>query len=228
MRKFAILGGLLCLAACNNTRPAKMVLADNQNLLAVSQHTIQTKTPLKMTFSSNDQFKVSGPDTRMDFFNETPFRVSRAAFINEASAIMVHAETVEDGSGASNYDNLPVSDWPKTGFRSNGEICMTLGADDIKGEPDPEWLIDQGFDPLGSLVFGQYFLTTADHNHEVVVSVMLKVSDCDEDDNSSRYAALQSKLRVSEDVADRELETDRWSAFSAATLAQIYDLTYRL
>ena len=94
---------------------------------------------------------------------------------------MIHAEKVQDGSGASNYDNLPGVSWPTSGFRSAGDHCITLTEDDVSGEPDPEWLREHGFDPVGTLMFGQYFLSSSDYNDEIVVSLIQRISSCSDD-----------------------------------------------
>ena len=81
-----------------------------------------------------------------------------------------------DGSGASNYDNIPLVNWPVQGFRSHSEVCFQLTAEEIDGEDDPQWLMANGFDPIGTMQFAQYFLASDDYNDEIVVSLMLHVN----------------------------------------------------
>ena len=150
-------------------------------LLLVGPGAIETVHGLRYSFSMSHAVNIIGPDHRADTFNGVPFAISRAAFVDDDFGIMIHAETVADGSGASNYDNLPAAEWPDGNFRSGGPVCFELAAEDIEGEDDPEWLVANGFDPTGILLFGQYFATTADYNDEIVVSVMVKGETCDDE-----------------------------------------------
>lgn len=127
-------------------------------------------------------------------FNAHPYVITLAGFIGERQAVLVHAEHVEDVSGASNYEDLPVAAWPERRFRQR-DACTTLSESDIPGEHDLEWLRANGFDPQGPIVLAQSFLTTIDHNNEVVISVVVKGVDCADND-----AVLTALARVRENV----------------------------
>lgn len=133
----------------------------------------------------------------MDEFNETPFNISLAALIEDNRALMVHAETVADLSGASDYSNLPQADWPNDSFRSEGAICMDVPVEAIEGEHDLEWLRENGFEPTGAIVLAQYFATTADNNSEIVISVLVRVASCDDEtDSAAIVEEIQSGITV--------------------------------
>ncbi len=166
--------------------------------LAIEDGRIVSLHGLKYRIDASDGFAVVGPKHRQDAFNGAPFEISLAAFVSDEAALMVHAERVADGSGASNYDNLPVADWPNDAFRSPGAQCVVIARADTEGEHDLEWLMANGFDPVGSLLFAQYFASTDDYNDEVVLSIIAHTSSCD--DNRSYdddIAALQSQFTVS-------------------------------
>ncbi len=155
---------------------------------------------LRSTHSLPYRFEASGPYTltdvsdRQDMFNGVPYNISRAAFISEDAAVMVHAETVADKSGASNYDELPLADWPAPGFRSEGSVCIVLSDADVEGEADPEWLSDNGFDVVGALSFGQYFLSSPDYNDELVVSLFVRVPSCGQGPGEEALEGLRAEF----------------------------------
>lgn len=90
---------------------------------------------------------------------------------------MVHAERVGDSSGASDYDDLPRTGWPLPGFGLRS-FCVALGPAEVAAEHDLAWLRDRGWDPAGTLAMEQYLTTTADHNREVVISLIVRGVDC--------------------------------------------------
>jgi hypothetical protein len=140
--------------------------------------------------------RSTAPVHRTDTFNGHPFEISLAAFIDGDVAILMHAERVADGSGASDYSELPAAEWPSAAFRTR-QFCMTLVDDDIAGEHDLEWLRANGFDPAGALVLDQSFITTPDHNNEVVVSIAVKGVNCEEPSSiSAALAAARARAHV--------------------------------
>ena len=79
---------------------------------------------------------------------------------------------------APNYEDKPLSDWPDGSFRSDGATCVEVPAAEIEGEHDLEWLRDRGFEPSGTLAYAQYFATTRDFNHEIVITLLARVASC--------------------------------------------------
>ena len=156
---------------------------------------IESANVLKVRVSG-DRMRVVGSESRRDTFHGHPYQISLAALVDGDVAVLVHAEHVADGSGASNYEDLPVAEWPTDEFRTR-RSCVTLAREDISGEHDLEWLQASGYDPIGPLVLDQSFLTTADHNNEVVVSVMVKGVNCDNADIVERaLSAARARLDV--------------------------------
>lgn len=110
---------------------------------------------------------------------------------------MVHAERVADGSGASNYDDLPAAGWPDPRFRQRS-MCAVIDRPTIAGEHDLAFLDRNGWNPEGPLALRQYLATTLDHNREVVLSLVVHVPSCqDHAAAEARFAALRARLRVS-------------------------------
>jgi hypothetical protein len=137
-------------------------------------------------------FTALTPVHRTDTFNGHPYEISLSGFVGEGFAVMVHAERVADGSGASNYDNLPPATWPTSEFRVR-RMCVELEEGDIAGEHDLEWLRSNGFDPAGTLALEQAFVTTPDHNNELVVSLAIEDIDCA---NEAAVEAALSRVRA--------------------------------
>jgi hypothetical protein len=162
------------------------------NYISVSDNRIQTLHDIQIEVSATDGFRATEPKNRVDEFNGTPYNISLAALIDDNSALMIHAETVADLSGASDYSNLPQANWPDESFRSGGPQCMEIPAEAIEGEHDLEWLRDNGFEPSGTLVFAQYFATTADKNSEIVLSLLVHVASCG--DESATNAIVEEFL----------------------------------
>lgn len=165
-------------------------------LLEIVDEELHTTHSLKYAFKASDGFRLTAVSNRKDVFNDTPFLISRAAFIRDDEAAMIHAETVADQSNASNYDNLAEATWPNSAFRSDGPICFEISAEDIENEDDPQWLIQNGFSPVGTLMFSQAFLSSADYNDEIVVSLFRLVDSCDNAANAAEFERLQSEITV--------------------------------
>ena len=200
LRAFFFLVVAACISAC---APEPSVTTDQMAddatqlpLLEIVDSELRTTHSLKYVFTIGDGFRLTEVNNREDVFNGTPFSISRAAFIRDDEAIMIHAETVSDQSNASNYENLPEATWPNSNFRSQGHVCLEIGADDIENEDDPQWLIQNGFSPIGTLMFSQAFLSSADYNDEIVVSLFRLVGSCDNASNAVKFERLQSELTV--------------------------------
>ena len=167
------------------------------NYISVSDGRIRTLHEIRYEVEVTDGFDVTEPKNRVDQFSGTPYKISLAAFIGNDSALMIHAETVADLSGASDYSNLPQAEWPDETFRSSGHVCLEIPADEVEGEHDLQWLHNNGFEPTGTILFGQYFATTVDKNAEIVISIMQHVSSCDDEStNLEIIRDIQAKTTV--------------------------------
>jgi hypothetical protein len=148
--------------------------------ISVSGGRIHTLHELKYVVSTAADLQVTEPKSRIAQFNGTPYRISLAAFISDTGSLMIHAEEVADSSGASNYSHLPSAIWPNESFRSSGPQCIQIPAEEVEEEHDLLWLRQNGFEPSGSIIYAQYFATTADMNSELVISILHRVTSCDE------------------------------------------------
>ncbi|WP_095012825.1 hypothetical protein [Tsuneonella mangrovi] len=176
--------------ATNPAKPAQF------SYIAIGSNAIETTNALPMRITVSGDFRVAGPTSRHAVFNGHPFAVSLAAFLGQREAVIVHAEQVEDGSGASDYSDLPIDDWPTAGFHRR-EQCFELSAEDVAGDHDPAWLRDNGWDPKGGVALDQYFANTPDHNQEVVISLAVRGVDCaDKPTVAAALAALRAKVSV--------------------------------
>jgi hypothetical protein len=153
--------------------------------ISVNDNRIQTLHDIPIEISAGDGFSATEAKNREDVFHGAPYKISLAALIDDDSALMLHAETVADLSGASDYSNLPQADWPNEAFRSGDPVCMDIPLEATEGEHDLEWLRDNGFEPTGAIVFAQYFATTADNNSEIVLSILVRVASCDDETDSA-------------------------------------------
>ena len=202
--RLLILSTLVFLAACSET-PDSPVQSKGSSpseldfaFISVSGDRIQTLHDLKYAVSMAEGFRVTEPKNRIDHFGDTPYKISLAAFTNPASALMIHAEEVADSSGASDYSHLPVATWPNEEFRSGGPLCIDVPAEEVDGEHDLLFLRQNGFEPSGSMVFAQYFATTADMNSEIVISLLHRVASCDDSPaHADVIAELQAQVLVS-------------------------------
>jgi hypothetical protein len=178
----------------SNVNPAPSV---DFSYISVNDNRIQTLHDIQIEVSASDRFSATEPKNRVDEFHGAPFNISLAALISDDSALMIHAETVADLSGASDYSNLPQADWPNESFRSDSPVCMEIPVEATEGEHDLEWLRDNGFEPTGAIVFAQYFATTADNNSEIVLSILVRVASCDDEtDSAAIVEEFQSGITV--------------------------------
>ncbi|MGI9200409.1 MAG: hypothetical protein ACR2QL_05080 [Woeseiaceae bacterium] len=184
-------------SSTSKTAQTEELSAVDFSYISVSENRIQTLHDIQIEVSAGDNFRATEPKNRVDEFDGTPYNISLAALINDSSALMIHAETVADLSGASDYSNLAQADWPDDTFRSSGPVCMDVPAEAIEGEHDLEWLRDNGFEPIGTMVFAQYFAATNDKNAEIVLSILVHIESCGEaSDSESLIADFQSRISV--------------------------------
>ena len=141
-------------------------------------------------------FNTSSVNNREAMFGGHPYQVSVAVLTAPDGAVMVHAERVADGSGASNYDNLPAADWPDSRFRLRS-LCAVIDRSTIAEEHDLTFLDTNGWNPEGALALRQYLATTPDHNQEVVLSLVVHVPSCaDHVAAEAGFAALRHRLAI--------------------------------
>lgn len=177
---------LHCLGASGPGAQAK----DFQHLV-VKEGMLVTTHGLKLTMKADAHYKVAKPKHRVATFkNGNTFEISLSAFISPKAAIMVHAESDANAKGAANYSNKPKVNWPNDTFRSNGPACIEVAKEDVAHEHDLAWLRTNGFEPSGKLLFSQYFSTTNDFNHEIVLSLIIPVKSCQDD--AAQKMALQA------------------------------------
>lgn len=166
--------------------------------LAANGGTLTVLHTLSMSFSADESYTLSGPRHRTAEFNEVPFEISLAAYLQDDRAIMVHAEHVADLSGAANYDRFPVTDWPAPGFRGEGQRCHEIPAEIVEGEHDLKWLRDHGLEPSGPVWMEQHFLSGNEYNDEVVISLILKSDTCENSaEAGTSFQAMRDGLQVS-------------------------------
>jgi hypothetical protein len=191
------------LIACSESADDRIVVDRGQpsqldfEYISVRDEKIYTLHGLKYAVSMDGDFKVTMPINRVARFNDTPYRISLAAFISDDSALTIHAEEVADSSGASNYSHLPPAQWPDDSFRSSDPDCLQISIEEVEGEHDLLWLRQNGFEPSGSIVYAQFFSTTADMNSEIVISLLHRVASCTPASaDSEEIEQLQAKTRV--------------------------------
>ena len=136
------------------------------NYISAGDGRIRTLHNIKYEVEVNGGFDVTKSKNRVDQFNGTPYKISLAAFIADDTALMIHAETVADLSGASDYSNLPQAEWPNETFRSSGHACWRS-----RPKRSKESTICNGCATMASsrrepFCLGQYFATTEDKNAE--------------------------------------------------------------
>jgi hypothetical protein len=177
-RKTSVLA-CMCLAAA--PPPFAYIQVDGMTLRSTNGIALEVRAPAG--------YRLFLPASRIATFGGHPYEVTLAGFGGTADALMFHAERVADGSGASNYDNLPESPWP--GFRLRSQ-CVAIAAEDLAEEHDIKWLADRGWNPVGNLALEQHLKSTADHNREVVVSLLARVKDCSD---KQEVGAARDRIR---------------------------------
>lgn len=186
MKRSLILLVVASLCGATSSSPTALITAKGRTLRSLHDVPVEVRAPAG--------FRLLKPTSRRANFDGHLYYVTLAAFVAKSEAVTFHAERVADHSGASNYDDLPASPWP--GFRVRRQ-CATIGAADARDEYDLHWLLTRGWSPVGNLALEQHLKTTADHNQEVVVSIIAHVKSCA--DKSAVEAVLhdlRSRIRV--------------------------------
>lgn len=157
---------------------------------------ISTRHAIPLRVSARG-FRATAVANRDAVFGGHPYQVSLAALLSPDAAVMVHAERVSDGSGASNYDSLPPAGWPDPRFRLRA-MCAVIDRATVAAEHDLAFLDRNGWNPEGPLALQQYLAATLDHNQEVVLSLVVHVPSCaDQGAAEARFATLRHRLQVS-------------------------------
>ncbi len=189
---------LLALAPCSGARAQTAESPSNTfRNLRVTAHTVVTTHGLDHSLRMPSRFRVAPPEHRTDTFHGHPFRISLTAFLSHDAALMVHAESVADDSGASDYDTLPKAVLAGVVFHRRPDQCVDLRPADLRGEHDLQWLDRHGFAPTGPLQVRQYLASNARHDREIVLTFMVRVHDCARPRrNRPRLEALIGQLRI--------------------------------
>ena len=164
-------------AAGAGAQPSPAVTAAEFRHLEWRDGAIVSTAPIAYRIEADPGLRAGPATHRVADFGGHPFEVSMAAFAGPDAAVMVHAERVADGSGRSNYDELPASAWPDGRFRVRRQ-CASIDRETARSEHDLAYLTRQGMNPEGALALEQYFATTGDHNHELVISLVVRVASC--------------------------------------------------
>ncbi|MEZ5464713.1 MAG: hypothetical protein R3F22_05685 [Lysobacteraceae bacterium] len=200
-------GGCVALAMLLATGCESLTANDRSGglpYLVANGHSVRSRHAVPLEVVLPQGFQATPVDSRRDRFNGHPFDISRAALIGADAAVMVHAETVADGSGASNYDELPQARLDGRPFRVRPPSCQDLSQDDIRGESDLEWLAAQDFPPTGPLAVAQYLASSEDHNAEIVITLMARVTDCSTEAMDAALTHLGSVIAIRAETDSRQ------------------------
>ena len=191
-RQVAMFVAAASLAACAAVQPPSGGFAH----LVGRGNSIATTHGVPLTVRVTPDLRRVNATHRVADFSGHPYQVSLAGFLGRDEAVMIHAERVTDGSGAANYDDLPRAGWPSADFGQR-EYCTAITPEMIAEEHDLQWLATSGWDPAGTLAVRQYLRTSPAHDREVVLSLLVRISDCaDEAARNVAFQTLQSKLRI--------------------------------
>jgi hypothetical protein len=158
---------------------------------------ISSRNAIPLTVRASAPFRATAVESRDAMFGGHPYQVSLAALLSPSAAVMVHAERVADGSGASNSDALPATGWPDPRFHLRA-MCAVIDRATIAEEHDLAFLARHGWNPEGALAIEQYLATTLDHDQEVVLSLVVHVPNCDDHAAAeARFTELRPRIRVS-------------------------------
>jgi hypothetical protein len=197
MRRLSLLP-LCLLAACATAASGPSSPArPGFRYVAASGTTLRVAAPLGLRIAAGRGFRATRVESRLASFGGHPYEVSLAALLSDEGAVMVHGERVADGSGASDYDSLPRAGWPDERFGVR-RMCAAIDAATAAAEHDLAFLARHGWSPVGTLALEQYLATTADHDREVVVSLVVRVEDCGRTEEvAARLARLRGLVSVS-------------------------------
>ncbi len=162
--------------------------------LEIHGHQLMSTHEIKVIVEQPRGFRAVGPVNYLPTFSRHPFAVSLAAFLGDGAFVMVHAERVLDGSGASNYSNLEPVKVSAFEFRTKVQ-CADLTMEDVAGEHDLALLASHGFAPTPAVYVRQLFRTTDDHNAELVLTYGERLTSCAESSLTPAFiAAFNERL----------------------------------
>jgi hypothetical protein len=152
---------------------------------------LQSSHAIVMRLQQPEGFRPVEPVRHQSEFNGLPFDVSVAAYVAQDRFIMVHAETLTDGSGAIDYGTLPSETLSGITFGVRGQ-CAELSPEVIESEHDLKFLAEGGLEVLPAGYLRQYLLISPDRNSEYIVSVGQVVDSCDTTEDPEWRARFQA------------------------------------
>ena len=145
--------------------------------LKFEPHRLVSTHEIRVGIRQPSGFHAAGPIDHTPSFSGHPYAVTLAAYLGDAAFLMLHAERVLDRSGASDYSKLQHYRLGNQDFRTRVQ-CAALTPEDVAEEHDLKFLATNGFPPTPAIYLRQLFLTTDDHNAEVVITYGERVGSC--------------------------------------------------
>lgn len=198
MRRYLFYASLVLTLSIN---AEAMASAPHPKLLEFEHDKLVTRNEVPLTIDRPKGFKPIGPVDHDSTFSNHPFAVTLAAYVGAGAFLMVHAERVLDHSGASDYSNLKIYELDGLTFHTKGQ-CASLSESDVKEEHDIAFLATNGFNPMPAVYLRQLFLTSDDHNAEVVVTYGERLSACPTVSDAAEFeAGFDKRMKASIHVA---------------------------
>lgn len=171
------------------------------SFLKFESHRLVSNHEIRLSIKQPAGFHAAGPIDHTPAFSGHPYVVSLAAYTDSKAFLMMHAERVLDKSGASDYSDLDLYRLGNQDFRTRTQ-CVALTPEDVAEEHDLSFLASNGFQPTPAIYLRQLFVTTDDHNAEVVVTYGERLDSCEDSLVSTAFRdAFDTRLRSIVSVA---------------------------
>jgi hypothetical protein len=161
----------------STNRQYTIIKKEEFNYLQIENDTLKSIHGLKYYLQKPEGFKLIKPINYQAVYNNHPFNVSVAAFINDNNIIAVHAEQVTDSSGFLDYSYLEPFSLNRNHFYMKSQ-CLEINREEIENAHDLRYFKENEFDFFPAIYLKQFFVNSPDGNSEYVITFGEKVSNC--------------------------------------------------
>ena len=171
--------------------------AQPSSLLEKQGEMLVTTHSLPFRVSAGSGFTAVAPVSHSPEFHGHPFFASIGMLAGKSGEqfVMVHAERVMDGKPALVYKDLSPATLDDVEFGKKRQ-CATVDTSDLTEEFDLHYLSTGGAKLQPAVLIEQYFRTNPAHTEEFIVTLGVRLPDCDPATIEKQAEGAIAKLRA--------------------------------
>ena len=164
--------------------------------LDIDSNIVSTTHGAKFKIEIDRSFEFLGEFHHKPIYDKQYFNVSLAVFRRGEELLLIHAETLSDGSGGLDYGNLAPSQLDGIPFPMRTQCASDEDESELSANPEIAFIRSKGFKLKLPFVIEQHFATSKKGDSEIVISYGAAVASC-EANTESLKGKLTSIIEVS-------------------------------